>query len=112
MVNADSAERVAFGSVVRHAPIGQGKVARRMVGRIVDQYQVREALAALRYALAQAREVEIGMDVGIHGEKWRRSQERQCGRDSAGGLERLGFPRVSNANVPAPAVSKRAFDTV
>src|SRR5262245_857010 len=86
-VNADAAERELFPAVVRDAIPGEREVAGRMVRRIVDEDEVRVRVGAGR--AAQVAERVVRMEISVHYEERRVTEEAERVRDAACGLERV-----------------------
>ena len=74
------------------------------------QARIQVLLRKAAHRARQARVIKIAVNVRIHHGERRGAQQRQCLRDAAGGLERLGFARIGDVDAEARASTERRFD--
>src|SRR5688572_20637877 len=108
--DGDAGVSVARSRLVPDHAVLQRKITLRTVWRIGHEHEVGKPRSE-RHPCERG-EIELAIDVRIHQQERVLAEERSGLRDAARGLERLGLPRVHNAQAVARAVAESLHDAL
>ena len=108
MEHGDAAVGELFRGVQGDPPVHQAEVAARVMQRIVDQHQVRQATSRQ----GQAAKGEVGTDVAVDQYEGRMAQQWQRTKDAAPGFQRLTLGGEADGDPQRTAIAQGGFQLV